>query len=467
MRPFLIALLLLFAASPALATAVAGVLRVIPTAEGATVRLALSEPLPGTPRAFALADPLRWAIDLPGASSVRRDAPGGGDVRAARVSQFDGQTVRLVVDLGRPMQLVQAFQDRGQVLELRFRPMDQAGFRRQVAQGRSPVVGWQQEAARAVPPGPAPPPDLAADSAARLDAVEAALAEAARGLDPRAPVPPQPQAAPSPAIDQRVDPRVTPPGATVAPQARPRPEAPAASARPRSRPRKAVIVLDAGHGGHDPGAPAATGGVEKDVTLAIARLARTAIERRARDKGVAVEVRLTRDDDRFVTLGNRVRLARQWRADLFISIHADAAPNLLARGASVYTLSEVASDREAARVAAKENKADLLAGVDLSGEDGEVASILLDLGKRDSMNASADFAQLVQRSMEPEGVLFRTQFHRFANFQVLRNLGVPAVLLETGFLSNADDSRYLFSSKGQRAIADGLADAVVGHFARR
>jgi N-acetylmuramoyl-L-alanine amidase len=447
--------------APAMATAVAGVMRVIPTAEGATVRLALSEPLTAPPRAFALADPLRWAIDLPGASSVRREVAGGGDLKSARVSQFDGATVRVVVELNRPMQLVQAFQDRGQVLELRFRPMPEAEFNRQIARGRNAVAGWVQEAPRAVPPGPAPPPDLAADSAARLDAVEAALAEAQRELQPRA----------EPPVDQRIDPRVdqrvTPPGATPARQAKPLPTAETVAPRPSRRPRKAVIVIDAGHGGHDPGAPAATGGVEKDVTLAIAKAAKAAIEKRARAEGVPVEVRLTRDDDRFVTLGNRVKLARQWRADLFISIHADSAPNPQARGASVYTLSETASDKEAARVAAKENRADLIAGVDLTGEDREVASILVDLGMRDSMNASADFAQLLQKRMEPEGVLFRTQFHRFANFQVLRNLGVPAVLLETGFLSNEEDARTLFSSRGQRAIADGVGEAVVDYFARR
>lgn len=461
MRRLLLVLLCLAVAAPAMATAVAGVLRVIPTAEGATVRLALSEPLTGPPRAFALGDPMRWAIDLPEASSIRREVAGGGDVKSARVSQFDSGTVRVVVELNRPMQLVQAFQDRGQVLELRFRPMPEAEFRRQISRGRSTVAGWQQEAPRAVPPGPAAPVDLAADSAARLDAVEAALAEAQRDLTPKA-QPPM-DARVDPRVDPRLDQRVTPPGAEPAKPA----AAGQAAPRPTRRARKAVIVIDAGHGGHDPGAPAAAGGVEKDVTLAIARAAKAAIEKRAREKGVPVEVRLTRDDDRFVTLGNRVRLARQWRADLFISIHADSAPNPLARGASVYTLSETASDREAARVAAKENRADLIAGVDLSGEDREVASILVDLGMRDSMNASADFAQLLQKRMEPEGVLFRTQFHRFANFQVLRNLGVAAVLLETGFLSNEEDARYLFSSRGQRAIADGVGEAVVDYFARR
>ncbi|MBS3961702.1 MAG: N-acetylmuramoyl-L-alanine amidase, partial [Sandarakinorhabdus sp.] len=247
---------------------------------------------------------------------------------------------------------------------------------------------------------------------------------------------------------------------------RAQPEMPAAPAARPSRRTRAVVVLDAGHGGKDPGAPSVAGGHEKDVTLAVAKAARQAIERRARARGVPIEVRLTREDDRFITLGGRVRLARQWNADLFISIHADSAPNPLARGASVYTLSDVASDREAARVAAKENRADIIAGVDLSSENREVASILIDLGLRDSMNASADFAQALQRGMEPRGVLFRSQFHRFAGFQVLRNLGIPAVLLETGFLSNAQDSELLFSREGQQAIANGLADAVVDYLER-
>lgn len=459
---WLLVLLLLLSPPAAAATAVAGALRVIPTAEGVTIRLALSEPLPGAPRAFALTDPLRWAVDLDGASSLRRDVEGGGDVPRARVSQFDPRTVRLVVDLARPMRLESAFQDRNQVLELRFRPIDEPGFRRLASRGRNPVPGFAQEAPRAVPPGPAPAVDVAADSAARLDAVEQALAEAERSLQPAPPPAATPQApavTPQPPVDTRARRAPAPaPEATM--------PAPVASAR-KPRRGKAVVVLDPGHGGKDPGAPAATGGHEKEVTLAIARAAKQAIERRARQRGQPVEVRLTRDTDMFIPLGGRVNLARKWKADLFISIHADSAPNVQARGASVYTLSDVASDREAARLAAKENRADLIAGVDLSQEPRDVASILIDLGKRDSMNASVDFAEALQRGMEPKGVTFRTQFHRFANFQVLRNLGVPAVLLETGFLSNEEDSDYLFSRRGQQAIADGIGDAVIAYLEAR
>lgn len=219
--------------------------------------------------------------------------------------------------------------------------------------------------------------------------------------------------------------------------------------------RKPLVVLDPGHGGKDVGAIGVTGGFEKDVTLSVARAVARRLERSGR-----VDVRLTRTDDRFLTLGERVRLARNWGADLFLSIHADSAPNPEARGASIYTLSETASDREAARLAAKENRADAIAGADLSGVDGEAQAILIDLAMRDSMNASAAFAQTLQARMEPEGILFRSQFHRFAGFQVLRNLGVPAVLLECGYLSNTDDARFLFSDDGQKRLADGIARAV-------
>ncbi|MFN3370636.1 MAG: N-acetylmuramoyl-L-alanine amidase [Sphingomonadaceae bacterium] len=428
-------------ADPGGRAAVAGALRLVPTAEGLTVRLALSAPLATPPRAFALDEPMRWAIDLDQASSLRREVEGRGEARGARVSQFDPRTVRIVVDLARPMRLAEAFQADDQTLELRFRPVDAAGFRREVARGRAPIAGFAQARARAVPPGPEPPPDLAADVSRRLDAVEAAVAEAERRL-----------AAPPEAVPEATGP---PPRAE-----------PVATARgPARRPGRRVVVLDAGHGGHDPGAPSAIGGHEKEVTLAIARAARAAIERRASRAGVPVTVRLTRDDDRFLTLGERVRLARQWGADLFISIHADSAPNAEARGATVYTLSDVASDREAARLAQRENRADLIAGIDLSGERADAAAILVDLGLRDGMNRSADFAQALQRAMEPKGVPFRQNFHRFAGFQVLRNLGVTAVLLETGYMSNAEDSRYLFSRAGQQAVADGIADAVVGWFA--
>jgi N-acetylmuramoyl-L-alanine amidase len=124
----------------------------------------------------------------------------------------------------------------------------------------------------------------------------------------------------------------------------------------------------------------------------------------------------------------------------------------------------VASDREAARLAAKENRADLIAGVDLSRESRDVTRLLIALAQRDSMNASADFAEALQRALGPRGIQFRSRFHQFAGFAVLKNLGVPAVLLETGYLSNTADAAFLGSTRGQKAIGEGVADAVMRYF---
>ncbi|MET0269988.1 MAG: N-acetylmuramoyl-L-alanine amidase [Sphingomonas sp.] len=230
-------------------------------------------------------------------------------------------------------------------------------------------------------------------------------------------------------------------------------------ARGRNRP---LVVIDAGHGGHDPGAPGVDGRRrEKEVTLQIARAVRDELRKSGR-----VRVALTRDDDRFLILGERREIARRLKADLFISIHADSAPNPAARGATIYTLSEVASDRVAAQLAARENRADILNGVNLGGETNEVSSILLDLAQRETMNVSAAFAALLQREMSPT-VPFRTEFHRFAGLVVLKAPDVPSVLLETGYMSNVEDEAKLFSRDYQQDIAVGVRRAVETHFARR
>ena len=230
-------------------------------------------------------------------------------------------------------------------------------------------------------------------------------------------------------------------------------------ARGRNRP---LVVIDAGHGGHDPGAPGVDGRHrEKEVTLQIARAIRDELRSSGR-----VRVALTRDDDRFLVLGERREIARRLKADLFISVHADSAPNPAAHGATIYTLSEVASDRVAAQLAARENRADILNGVNLGGETSEVSSILFDLAQRETMNVSADFATLLQREMSPT-VPFRTEYHRFAGLVVLKAPDVPSVLLETGYMSNVEDEQKLFSPEYQHDIAVGVRRAVETHFARR
>jgi len=226
--------------------------------------------------------------------------------------------------------------------------------------------------------------------------------------------------------------------------------------------RLPLVVIDAGHGGHDPGAVSPHGGsLEKDITLALARAIRKELLASRR-----VRVALTRSDDRFLVLEERYGIARRLKADLFISVHADAAENQDASGASIYTLAEVASDREAARLAARENKANIINGVDLGAHSGDVSAILLDLTQRETMNLAADFARLLQREASDE-VEFRTTAHRFASFIVLKAPDTPSVLFETGFVSNENDVAFLVSSAGQKKIARGVREAVQVHFARQ
>ena len=223
-----------------------------------------------------------------------------------------------------------------------------------------------------------------------------------------------------------------------------------------------LVVLDAGHGGHDPGAVSPHGGRrEKDVTLSIARSVRAELLKTGR-----VRVALIRDSDVFLVLQERYGIARKMDADLFISIHADSAPNPEASGATVYTLSEVASDREAQRLAARENKADIINGVNLAAADANVSSILIDLTQRETLNVSAEFAKLLLREAEPN-IKLSKKAQRSASFIVLKSPDMPSVLFETGYLSNVDDVEFLNSAEGQQRVARSIASAVQVHFARR
>ena len=232
--------------------------------------------------------------------------------------------------------------------------------------------------------------------------------------------------------------------------------------RVHGRAGRPLVVIDAGHGGHDPGAISPHGGTrEKDVTLSLARAIKDRLV--SSDK---VRVALTREDDRFLILRERYEIARRLKADLFISVHADSAANPEASGASVYTLSETASDREAARLAARENRADIINGVNLGQEEDEIASILIDLTQRETMNVSAAFAGLLKREASPL-MPFRQYYLRSASLMVLRAPDTPSVLFEAGYLSNEADARFLVSRDGRKRIAEGVAKAIETHFARR
>jgi N-acetylmuramoyl-L-alanine amidase len=221
---------------------------------------------------------------------------------------------------------------------------------------------------------------------------------------------------------------------------------------------KPVVVIDAGHGGVDPGAIGVTGATEKEITLAMARELKRQLEETGRYKAV-----LTRDSDIFIRLRDRVAIAREAGADLFISLHADSHGSRDLRGASVYTLSETASDAEAAALAMKENKADLIAGIDLSSENEIVTNILIDLAQRETKNLSAHFAAMLVNELERETRLLRNT-HRFAGFAVLKAPDVPSVLVELGYLSNPKDEAQLRSAAHRAKLAGSLARAVDRYF---
>ncbi len=350
---------------------------------------------------MVLTGPHRIAIDISGATR----GEGGGSstlVGSVRQAQFDPDTARIVLDLAQPA-LVQSgrFTPDGRTLELTLKPAASGEFA------------------------------AAAASARKLYRP----AEAHRSAPPRS--------------RYSVTIPLAPPGRGV-----PRPKIYGPAGRP-------LVVIDAGHGGHDPGAISPHGGRhEKELTLAVAR--------RMKDELLAsgrVRVALTREDDRYLVLRERSAIARNIGADLFISVHADSAGSP-ATGATIYTLSEVASDREAAQLAARENKADIINGVNLSGENADIASILVDLAQRETMNASSGFADLLKREGSRH-MPFRADYHRMAGFAVLKAPDTPAILLEIGYLTSESDVERLFSEQGQKNIATAVRKAVEIHFARR
>ncbi len=222
-----------------------------------------------------------------------------------------------------------------------------------------------------------------------------------------------------------------------------------------------LVVIDAGHGGVDPGAIGPNGLREKDVTLKVAKAIRDELLASGR-----VRVALTRDDDRYLILRERYGVARRLKGDLFISIHCDSTGSESATGATAYTLSEVASDKEAARLAARENKADVISGVNLGEAPADVSSILIDLTQRETMNSSATFARLLGREARPLMPL-KANFHRMASLMVLKAPDMPSILFETGYISNPQDAAFLDSSEGRHRIAESVTRAVEVHFARR
>jgi N-acetylmuramoyl-L-alanine amidase len=222
--------------------------------------------------------------------------------------------------------------------------------------------------------------------------------------------------------------------------------------------KKYTIVIDPGHGGGDPGA-GGYGVKEKFITLAVAQELKRQLEETGRYKVV-----LTRDTDTYIKLHERVDISRRVGGDLFVSIHADKIDRKGVRGASIYTLSETASDAETARLAEDENNSGYVAGVDLSQESQDVADILLDLAMREKMNESNMFARMLARGFLQQDIRLLPKSHRSAGFAVLKAPDVPSVLIETGFLSNPDEVKLLSSGQFQKRVSAAILSGIDAYF---
>jgi len=364
-------------------------------------------------RVFTLADPYRVVIDM---SEVEWKVPSGtklqgqGLVAGMRYGLFKAGTSRVVLDLMEPSEVARAEfvpPANGEPLRLLvdLRPVPDTQFR---AQLKSNTVAYRAIAAIAPVTKPAARTLTSAGSGA--GAGTGALGGSA-------------------AKQPTEDPK-------------------------RGKP---LIVIDPGHGGIDPGAIGSTLN-EKQLTLAVAK----ALKKELEDTG-KFRVLLTRTRDVYIPLRERFGLAREKGAELFISLHADSHNNPLTRGASVYTLSEKASDAESEALAAKENKSDIIAGVDLTKQSNVVSNILIDLAQRDTKNMSTRFASLLVRELKEQTMLLGNT-HRFAGFAVLKAPDVPSVLVEMGYISSSKDEALLSSSGHQKKLARAVRQAVENYF---
>ena len=386
----------------------------IQLSSGATgTRAELSLPEGATWRTLTLTGPDRLVVDVQNVTAgapLRTPGP-TGIVKAVRTGQPSPGTTRIVFDLAAPVA----------VLKPRVEP---------AADGPRLVLEW---------PGDGP-----AEAAAK----PAPQAPAVATTPPPAPVQPQPQAKPPVTQAAAPAPEPTLPGRTLQ------------DLRVGTRPL--VIAIDAGHGGQDPGAIGPSGTREKDITLAIARELARQINATPGLKAV-----LVRDSDMFLPLTRRTAIARQHKADMFISVHADAAENRNARGSSVYVLSlRGASSQRARWLADKENAADLIGGAHSVPADGTLASVLLDLTQSGQMKASEDAAAQVLSGLKKIGFNHKPNIER-ANFAVLRTSDMPAMLVETAFISNVEEERRLNDPAYRRQLAAAILDGVDTYFERQ
>ncbi len=345
-----------------------------------------------------------------------------GLARAVRGTALPGGGTRLAVELAGPAELVARFW---------IPPGTHSGAWRLVVDLEPEGAARPAPPAEPEPPLPRPRPvdAAAAFQAARAAAARPAPAQPAAARPAAAPV----EAAAAAAREPARNGQVRPPGG------------------------RTVVAVDPGHGGPDPGTIGVDGLKEKDVVLAMGLELAEALEASGRYTAL-----LTRRSDEGLALRERMRVARDGGAALFLSLHADSLADPQVAGASVYTLSETASDEEAAALASKENKADILTGTDLSRHDPIVASILIDLAQRDTLNKSIELAQALAGELQKVTPLLRNH-RRFAGFAVLKSPETPSALIELGYLSSPEDARRLADPRHRRRLAQAILAAIDRH----
>ncbi|TYT25162.1 N-acetylmuramoyl-L-alanine amidase [Luteimonas viscosa] len=434
-------------------------------------------------RLITLQNPHRLVVDLPGSQPAGKLAlpPPAGVVKAVRSGQPEPGTTRIVFDLAAPVVALEPRYETGPqgtrlVIEWPGEehgdPIAQIAATSTARSAPAPAPAATTPATATATAGP-PARDPALASAAATSRLVAELRAAGRAA--QAPVasnsnpasPPQPQSTNAQSLPRTVptSPAPTAPAATMAAAVTPASAPPLAAPPPPARAitagtRPLVIAIDAGHGGQDPGAIGPSGKREKDITLAIAReLARQI------NATPGLRAHLVRDRDVFIPLPNRARIARQAKADMFISIHADAAENRNAKGSSVYVLSlRGASSQRARWLAEKENAADLIGGVRVaSSGDAVLTNVLLDLTQSGQLKASEDAGNHILAGLKRIGNNHKPHIER-ANFAVLRTSDMPAMLVETAFLSNPDEEKRLIDPKFQGTVARAILDGVHTYF---
>lgn len=380
-------------------------------------------------RVFLLPDPWRIVIDMPDFDWQVKAVPTPvtSGIRSIRQGALQAGVSRIVIDMNKPVVIKSVFtlprnHTAPERLVIDFAGASESAFRAQKGKifGRLNVEGRGREPAAPVAAAEPAPQQMAKNNI---------------------PVPP-----PVPSRGTESNNAFDDSGMTLPP-------------RKPVRAGKPLIVIDAGHGGIDPGAIGNGGVAEKNVTLTMAKELKRQLEASGRYR-----VMLTRDKDTYLRLHQRVAFAREKEGDLFISLHADSIGKGNVRGASIYTLSENASDEQTEMLAQRENRADLIAGVDLSAEDEVVVNILVDLTMRDTMNQSSFLANTVVGSMNGNGIRTLENPHRSAGFAVLKAPDVPSILIEMGFMSNGADAQMLSSAAFQQKFAKSIVRSLDQYF---